>query len=48
LIYYNLKENSYLNASVLMRSENIKATPDPFAKFSIAQGRAKVKLWGVC
>jgi hypothetical protein len=28
-------------------SENIDATPHPFAEFSIAQGRAKVKLGGV-
>ena len=44
----NPEENSCLNACVLLRSENIDATPDLFAKFSIAQGRAKVKLGGVC
>ena len=48
LIYSNPKENSCLNACVLLRSENIDATPDPFAKFSFAQGRVKVKLGGVC
>ena len=26
------------------RSENIEATPDPFAEFSITQGQTKVKL----
>ena len=41
-------ENSCLNACVLLRSENIDATPDTFAKFSFAKGLAKVKLGGVC
>ena len=45
---FNPEENSCLNACVLLRSENIEATPDPFAEFSIAQGRAKVKLGGDC
>ena len=47
-VHSNPKENSYLNAYVLLRSENIDATPNPFAKFRIAQGRAMVKLGGVC
>jgi hypothetical protein len=46
-VYSNPEENSYLNAYVFLTSENIDATPDPFAEFSIAQGRAKVKLGGV-
>ena len=29
-------------------SENIDATPDPFAEFSFAKGLAKVKLGGDC
>ena len=33
-----------MNACVLLRSENIEATPDPFAEFSITQGQTKVKL----
>jgi hypothetical protein len=48
LIYSNPEENSYLNASVLMRSENIEATLDLFAEFSIALGRTKIKFGGVC
>ena len=36
--YSNPEENSCLNTCVLLRSENIEATPDPFAKFSFAQG----------
>ena len=47
-VYSNPEENSCLNAYVLLRSKNIEATPDPFVEFSIAQGRAKVKLGGVC
>ena len=45
-IYSNPEENSCLNACVLLRSENIEATHDPFAEFSIAQGGAKVKPGG--
>jgi hypothetical protein len=48
LVYSNPKENSCLNAYILLRSENIDVDPDPFAEFSVAQGRAKVKLGGVC
>ena len=33
-----------MNACVLLRSENIDATPDPLTKFSFAKGLAKVKL----
>ena len=47
-VYSNSEENSYLNACVLLRSESITATPDPFAKFSFAKGLAKVKLGRVC
>ena len=47
-IYSNPEENSCLNASVLLTSENIDATPDPFAYFSFAMGLAKVKLGGAC
>ena len=45
---FNLEENSLLSACVLLRSENIDATPDPFAEFSFANGLAKVKFGGVC
>ena len=47
-VYSNSKENSCLNACVFLRSENIDATPNPFAKFSFAKGLAKVKLGGAC
>ena len=43
-VYSNLEENSCLNACVLLRSESINATPDPFTEFSFAKGLAKVKL----
>ena len=44
----NPKENSYLNTYVLLRSESINATPNPFTEFSFAKGLAKVKFGGVC
>ena len=50
-VYSNPEENSCLNACVLLRScINVfkLKTLDPFAEFSFAQGRAKVKLGGVC
>ena len=46
-VYSNLEENSCLNTCVLLRSENIVATPDSFAKFRFAKGLAKDKLRGV-
>ena len=46
--YSNLEENSCLNTRVLLRSENIEATSDPFTEFSFAKGLAKVKLGGAC
>ena len=48
LVYSNPEENSCLNACVLLRSESINTTPDPFTEFSFATGLAKVKLGGVC
>ena len=42
LVYSNLEGNSCLNAYVLLRSESIDTTPDPFTEFSF------VKLGGVC
>ena len=47
-VYSNSEENSCLNTCVLLSSENIDATPNPFTKFSFAKGLAKVKLGGVC
>ena len=35
-VYSYLEENSCLNACILLRSENIDATPDPLFKFSFA------------
>ena len=46
-VYSNPEENSCLNACVLLRSESIDATPDPFTEFSFAKGLANVKLEGV-
>ena len=44
-VYSNSEENSCLNASVLLRSESIEATPDPiFDEFNFAKELAKVKL----
>jgi hypothetical protein len=37
-----------LNARVLLRSENIDASPDPFTEVSFAKGLTKVKLGEVC
>ena len=47
-VYSNPKDNSCLNAYVLLWSESIDATPDLFTKFSFAKGLANVKLGGVC
>ena len=48
IVDFNPEENSCLNACVLLRSESIDATPDPFTEFSFAKRLAKVKLGGVC
>ena len=48
IVYSNPEENSCLNTIVLLRSESIVATPDPFTKFSFAKGLAKVKLEEAC
>ena len=45
-VHSNPEENSCLNACVLLRSESIDATPDPFIEFSFAKRLAKVKLGG--
>ena len=47
-VYSNPEENSCLNVCVLLRSESIDATLDPFNEFSFAKGLAKVKLREVC
>ena len=47
-IYSNPEDIFLLNECVLLRSENIDATPDLFFKFSFAQGLAKAKLGGAC
>ena len=41
-VYFNPEENSCLNACVLLRSESIEATPNPFVEFSFAKGLANV------
>ena len=43
-VYSNPEESSCLNAYVLLRSESIDATLDPFTEFSFAKRLAKVKL----
>ena len=43
-VYSNPEENFCLNTGVLLRSESIDTTPDPFTEFSFAKGLAKVKL----
>ena len=43
-VHSNSEENSCLNVCVLLRSENINATPDPFNEFSFAKALAKDKL----
>ena len=48
LVYSNPEENSCLNASVLLRSESIEATPNPYTEISFAKVLAKVKLERVC
>ena len=45
-VYSNPEENSCLNACVLLRSESIIATPDPFVEFSFGKRLAKLKLGG--
>ena len=47
-VHSNLEENFCLNACVLLRSESIDATLDPFAEFRFAKVLANVKLGGVC
>ena len=43
-VHSNPEENSCFNACVLLRSESIEATPDPFTEFSFAKELANVKL----
>ena len=44
-VYSNPEKNSCLNACVLLRSESIEATPNPFLlSLDFAKGLAKVKL----
>ena len=45
-LHSNLEE-FYVKACVLVRKENIEATPDPSEFSYFAQGRAKSKLGGV-
>ena len=47
-VYFNPEENFCLNACVLLRSESIDSTLDPFTESSFAKGLVKVKLGGVC
>ena len=44
LIYSNLEENSCLNACVLLRSENIEATPDPLPSLALLRDEQRLSL----
>ena len=43
-VYSNLKENFLLNACVLLRSENIVATPDPLLSLALLRDRQRLSL----
>jgi hypothetical protein len=40
----NSEENSYLNAYVLLRSENIDATPDPLLSLALLRDEQRLSL----
>ena len=42
--YSNLEENSCLNACVLLRSENIVATPNPLPSLALLRDWQRVSL----
>ena len=44
LVYSNLEENSCLNACVLLRSENIEATPDPLPSLALLRDEQRLSL----
>jgi hypothetical protein len=41
---FNPEENSLLNACVLLRSENIAATPDPLLSLALLRDEQKLSL----
>jgi hypothetical protein len=43
-VYSNSEDNSYLNACVLLRSENIIATPDPLLSLALLRDWQRVSL----
>ena len=43
-VYSNLKDNSCLNACVLLRSESIVATPDPLLSLALLRDRQRLSL----
>ena len=43
-VYSNLEENSCLNACVLLRSENIVATPDPLLSLALLRDEQWLSL----
>jgi hypothetical protein len=42
IVYSNLKENSCLNACVLLRCESIIATPDPSLSLSLLRDKQRI------
>jgi hypothetical protein len=46
-IYSNSEENFCLNACVLLRSENIVATPDPLLSLALLSDWQRVSLWEI-
>ena len=44
IVYSNLEENSWLNTCVLLRSENIDATPDPLLSFALLRDEQRLSL----
>jgi hypothetical protein len=41
---FNPEENSYLKACVLLRSENIDATPDPLLRLALLRDEQRFSL----
>jgi hypothetical protein len=45
IVYSYPKENSYLNAYVLLRHESLATTPDPPLSLSLLRDEQRVSLW---
>ena len=44
IVYSNPEENSWLNACVLLRSDNIDVTPDPLLSLTLLRDKQKLSL----